>query len=122
MKYIKNKVSGIKIKINNISLIIHIIKMINDKSIIKYLVLWTIICMMSSLSYVCTTWRMQVFFDSFESNTLVGNLILLGIVLIISIMLSGLSVWGDEIVEKKLIKVFRLKYHDKIASLDSEKL
>ena len=37
-------------------------------------------------------------------------------------MLSGLSVWGDEIVEKKLIKVFILKYHDKIASLDSEKL
>ncbi len=122
MKCIKNKVSGIKIKISNIALIINIIKMINDKDIIKYLVSWTIICMMSSLSYVCTTWRMQVFFDSFESNTLVGNLILLGIVLIISIMLSGLSVWGDEIVEKKLIKVFILKYHDKIASLDSEKL
>lgn len=118
MKCLMNKENGIFKKCLDI---IYILTLAVNKSSLGVYLVWVGICIVNSVLFVLSTIQIQRFLDSIQTqrmNQIYVNLINLILLLIVNSIFSGLSVWGDMLVEKTSLKVLKVHLLKKIENIE----
>lgn len=121
MKCFRNSKSGICKRDGYMKSIQYVIPLIYNKETILAYIGWMFICVINSGLFVVNTIMMQRFLDSVMQNNfekIMRNLFVLVASICCNLVFSGLSVWGDSLVEKKSMKALNIRLFNKVNKID----
>lgn len=121
MKCFRNSKNGICKEKGGLKSIQYVIPLICNKETILTYIGWMFICVVNSGLFVVNTMMLQRFLDSVMQNDfekIIRNLFVLGASICCNYCFTGLSVWGDSLVEKKSIKALNIRLFNKVNRID----